>query len=68
MNAFNDPKVTNIVMVAASQVGKSEFLLNCIERLCCIEIASCAELAFKILIVVCIVCKTNINRHLQLYH
>ena len=30
MNAFNDPKVTNIVMVAASQVGKSEFLLNCI--------------------------------------
>lgn len=30
MEAFNDPKVTNIVMVAASQVGKSEFLLNCI--------------------------------------
>lgn len=30
MNAFNDPKVANIVMVAASQVGKSEFLLNCI--------------------------------------
>ena len=30
MDAFNDPKVTNIVMVAASQVGKSEFLLNCI--------------------------------------
>lgn len=30
MEAFNDPKITNIVMVAASQVGKSEFLLNCI--------------------------------------
>lgn len=30
MEAFCDPKVTNIVMVAASQVGKSEFLLNCI--------------------------------------
>lgn len=30
MEAFNDPKVTNIVMVAASQVGKSEFILNCI--------------------------------------
>lgn len=30
MNAFNDPKVSSIVMVAASQVGKSEFLLNCI--------------------------------------
>lgn len=30
MDAFNDPKVSNIVMVAASQVGKSEFLLNCI--------------------------------------
>ena len=30
MEALNDPKVSNIVMVAASQVGKSEFLLNCI--------------------------------------
>lgn len=30
MRAFCDPKISNIVMVAASQVGKSEFLLNCI--------------------------------------
>ena len=30
MNAFTDPKVRRIVMVAASQVGKSEFLNNCI--------------------------------------
>lgn len=30
MEAFNDPRISNIVMVAASQVGKSEFLLNCI--------------------------------------
>lgn len=30
MNAFTDPKVRHIVMVAASQVGKSEFLNNCI--------------------------------------
>ena len=30
MDAFTDPKVWHIVMVAASQVGKSEFLNNCI--------------------------------------
>lgn len=30
MDAFTDPKVLHIVMVAASQVGKSEFLNNCI--------------------------------------
>jgi len=30
MDAFRDPKVRRIVMVAASQVGKSEFELNCI--------------------------------------
>ena len=30
MNAFTDPKVRRIVMVAASQVGKSEFINNCI--------------------------------------
>ena len=30
MRAFTDPKVKNIVMVAASQVGKSEFELNAI--------------------------------------
>lgn len=30
MDAFNDPKVRRIVMVAASQVGKSELELNCI--------------------------------------
>ncbi len=30
MNAFTDPKVRRIVMVAASQVGKSEFLNNTI--------------------------------------
>lgn len=30
MNAWTDPKVRHIVMVAASQVGKSEFLNNCI--------------------------------------
>lgn len=30
MDAFNDPKVRRIVMVASSQVGKSEFELNCI--------------------------------------
>lgn len=30
MDAFSDPKVRSIVMVASSQVGKSEFELNCI--------------------------------------
>lgn len=30
MNAFTDPKIRRIVMVASSQVGKSEFELNCI--------------------------------------
>ena len=30
MRAFTDPKVKNIVMVASSQVGKSEFELNAI--------------------------------------
>lgn len=30
MDAFTDPKVRNIVMVSASQIGKSEFELNCI--------------------------------------
>lgn len=30
MRAFTDPKITRIVMVASSQVGKSEFELNCI--------------------------------------
>lgn len=30
MDAFSDPKVHSIVMVASSQVGKSEFELNCI--------------------------------------
>ena len=30
MNAWTDPKVRHIVMVAASQVGKSEFMNNCI--------------------------------------
>lgn len=30
MKAFTDPKVRNIVMVAASQVGKSEFEMNAI--------------------------------------
>ncbi len=30
MDAFTDPKVRRIVMVASSQVGKSEFELNCI--------------------------------------
>lgn len=30
MDAFTDPKINRIVMVAASQVGKSEFELNCI--------------------------------------
>lgn len=30
MDAFTGPKVRHIVMVAASQVGKSEFLNNCI--------------------------------------
>lgn len=30
MNSFNDPRVRHIVMVAASQVGKSEFLNNAI--------------------------------------
>ena len=30
MDAFTDPKVERIVMVAASQVGKSEFELNAI--------------------------------------
>ena len=33
MDAFTDPKVRRIVMVAASQVGKSEFELNCIGTL-----------------------------------
>lgn len=30
MNAWTDPKIRHIVVVAASQVGKSEFLNNCI--------------------------------------
>ena len=30
MNAFTDARVSNIVMVAASQVGKTEFMLNSI--------------------------------------
>lgn len=30
MDSFTDPKIRRIVMVAASQVGKSEFLNNCI--------------------------------------
>ncbi len=30
MDAFTDPKIRRIVMVAASQVGKSEFINNCI--------------------------------------
>lgn len=30
MDSFTDPKVRHIIMVAASQVGKSEFLNNCI--------------------------------------
>lgn len=30
MDCFSDPKVRRIVMVAASQVGKSEFINNCI--------------------------------------
>ena len=30
MDTFTDPKVRRTVMVAASQVGKSEFELNCI--------------------------------------
>lgn len=30
MKAFTDPKVTHIVMVSASQTGKSEFELNCL--------------------------------------
>ncbi len=30
MDAFSDPKVKHIAMVAASQVGKSEFINNCI--------------------------------------
>jgi phage terminase large subunit GpA-like protein len=30
MDAFTDPKVRRIIMVAASQVGKSEFINNCI--------------------------------------
>lgn len=30
MDAFTDPKITHIIMVAASQVGKSEFLNNAI--------------------------------------
>lgn len=30
MNSFTDPRVKHIVMVAASQVGKSEFLNNSI--------------------------------------
>lgn len=30
MDAFTDPKVRHIVMVAASQVGKTEFELNAI--------------------------------------
>ncbi len=30
MDSFTDPRIRHIVMVAASQVGKSEFLNNCI--------------------------------------
>ena len=30
MDTFTDPKIRHIVMVAASQVGKSEFINNCI--------------------------------------
>lgn len=30
MDAFTDPKVRHLVMVSASQVGKSEFINNCI--------------------------------------
>ncbi|MCD8201265.1 MAG: phage terminase large subunit family protein [Clostridia bacterium] len=30
MDAFTDPKIRRIVMVAAAQVGKSEFINNCI--------------------------------------
>lgn len=30
MDAFTDPKVRRVIMVAASQVGKSEFINNCI--------------------------------------
>jgi phage terminase large subunit GpA-like protein len=30
MDAFNDPRVRRIVMVASSQIGKTEFELNCI--------------------------------------
>ena len=30
MDAFTDPKVPHLVMVSASQVGKSEFINNCI--------------------------------------
>lgn len=30
MDAFTDPRIRRIVMVAASQVGKSEFINNCI--------------------------------------
>ena len=30
MDAFSDPAVRHITMVASSQVGKSEFILNCI--------------------------------------
>ena len=29
MNAFCDPKIHHLVMVAASQVGKSELMNNC---------------------------------------
>ena len=30
MDAFSDPRVRHLTMVASSQVGKSEFILNCI--------------------------------------
>ena len=30
MDAFSDPRVRRLTMVASSQVGKSEFILNCI--------------------------------------
>ena len=30
MNAFKDPKLSHIIMAASSQVGKTEFMLNCL--------------------------------------
>ena len=33
MNAFCDPKIHHLVMVAASQVGKSELMNNCMRTL-----------------------------------